>query len=305
MPPRADIGGGENIAGPGAREALGRVTGAPACGEPPRLRLSATDGTSELDSAALGSFIAGLEHFALRLRGLRHRYDTVILGGATESVDHYAPATHPLELVAPCPPWCEYRDSEEHTPTGLLVDHFHAAPESSMELKLQPVIRTKGGREAESLDLVMEHVPHARLPQIGLDIGNSEKRHHVSMTFKEADQLRALLNEFIAQGREYAQPDAMASLQEPIDYCGVRIVERERHVKGFRGHAVGDTRHGGPVWVTVPKDTTGPRLEELVTQLLAEVHETQRELTAPSGAEVRQAGEPPEPPSWLVGKDAA
>ncbi|WP_157878799.1 hypothetical protein [Streptomyces sp. CT34] len=77
-----------------------------ALGEPPRVRLSATDGSAELDGAALGLFIAGLEHFALRLRGLRHRYDTVILGGAAESVDHYETATHPLELVAPCPPWC-------------------------------------------------------------------------------------------------------------------------------------------------------------------------------------------------------
>ncbi|WP_158690156.1 MULTISPECIES: hypothetical protein [unclassified Streptomyces] len=197
------------------------------------------------------------------------------------------------------------RPTEEHTPTGLVVDHFHAAPENSMELTLQPVIRTKWGREAESLDLGMEHLPHARLPQIGLDIGNSEKRHYVAMTFEEADQLRAHLDEFIARGREYAQPDAVASLQEPVDYCDVRIVACERHAKGFHGHAVGDTRHGGPVWVTVPKDTTGPRLEELVTRLLAEVHETQQELTTPSGAEVRQAGEPPEPPSWLVGKDAA
>ncbi|MER7820268.1 hypothetical protein [Streptomyces sp. NPDC096153] len=42
-------------------------------GEPPRLWLSAVDGTAELDSTALGSFIDGLEHFALSLRGLRHR----------------------------------------------------------------------------------------------------------------------------------------------------------------------------------------------------------------------------------------
>lgn len=274
-------------------------------GEPPRLWLSTTDSTTELDSAALGSFIVGLEHFALQLRGLRHRYDTVILGGAAESVAHYDAATHPLELVVPCPPWCQYRDSEEHTPTGLLVDHFHSTGEDSTELKLQPVIRTKWGLEAESLDLVMEHLPYARLPQIGLGIGSSEKRHYATLTFEEAGQLRATLNEFLARGREYAEPNAVAALQELIDYCGVRIVECELHAKGFHGHAVGDTRQGGPVWVTVPKDTTGPRLEELVTHLLAEVHETQRELTTPDGAEVHQAGAPPEPPSWLVGKAAA
>ncbi|WP_043264177.1 hypothetical protein [Streptomyces sp. CT34] len=151
----------------------------------------------------------------------------------------------------------------------------------------------------------MEHLPHARLPQIGLGIGSSEKRHYAALAFEEADQLRCTLNEFIAQGREYAQPDAVASLQELMDYCGVRIVKSERGAKGFCGHAVGDTRHGGPVWVTVPKDTTGPRLEELVTHLLTEVHETQRELTTPGGAEIRQAGAPPEPPSWLVGEAAA
>ena len=274
-------------------------------GEPPRLWLSAADGTTELDGAALGSFIAGLEHFALQLRGLRHRYDTVILGGAAEAVNHHEAATHPLELVAPCPPWCQYRDEEEHTPTGLLVDHFHSTGEDSTELKLQPVIRTKWGLEAESLDLVMEHWPHTRMPQIGLEIGSSETRHYATLTFEEADRLRANLNEFLAQGREYAQPDVVASLQELIDYCGARIVECELHAKDFHGHAVGDTRQGGPVWVTVPKHTTGLRLEELVTHLLAEVHETQRELTAPDGAEVRQAGAPPEPPSWLVGKAAA
>lgn len=264
----------------------------------PRLWLSAVDGTAELDPAALGVFIAGLESFALRLRGLRHRYETVILGGAVEAVDLYPAATHPLELVAPCPPWCQYRDAKEHSLSGLLVDQFHATEEDSMELELHSVIHTKYGREAETLDLVMQHMPHAPLPQIDLTIGTSAKWHHVEMTFEEADRLRSCLNEFIAQGREYARPDSVASLRELVDYCGVRIVEHEREEKGFFGHAVGDTRRGGPVWVTVPHGTAGPGLEGQVKHLLAEIHETQREVTAQDGSADRVAGAPPELPSW-------
>ncbi|MEV0113285.1 hypothetical protein AB0H77_08550 [Streptomyces sp. NPDC050844] len=274
-------------------------------GEQPRLWLSAVDGTAELDSAALGVFITNLENFALRLRGLRHRFEAVVLGGAAEAVDLYPAATHPLELVAPCPPWCQYRDQEEHSVTGLLADQFHATEEDSMELALHPVVHTKYGREAETLDLVMEHMPHAPLPLIDLTIGTTQKWHHVEMTFDEADQLRAHLNEFIAQGREYARPEAVASLEELVGYCGVRIVEHQGDGKGFFGHAVGDTRQGGPVWVTVPRQTAGPCLEDRVKHLLADIHETQRELTAHDGAEVRQAGAPPEPLSWLRGQAAA
>jgi hypothetical protein len=124
----------------------------PACGSRP------STAPPKLDSAALGSFIDGLERFALSLRGLRHRYDTVIRGGATEAIDHYPSATHPLELVAPCPPWCQYRDDDEHTPDGLLVDHFHAAHVHAMELTLQPVTRTKAGPEPETLELGLAHM---------------------------------------------------------------------------------------------------------------------------------------------------
>ncbi|WP_371528681.1 hypothetical protein OG302_24150 [Streptomyces sp. NBC_01283] len=273
-------------------------------GEQPRLWLSAVDGTAELDSAALGELIAGVEKFALRLRGLRHRFEAVILGGAAEAVDLYPAATHPLELVAPCPPWCQYRDQEEHSVTGLLADQFHATEETSMELALHPVVHSKYGQEAETLDLVMEHMPHDPRPLIDLTIGTTQKRHHVEMTFDEADRLRSCLNEFIAQGREYARPEAVASLQELVGYCGVRIVEHRNNVKGFFGHAVGDTRQGGPVWVTVPKGAAGPYLEDRVKHLLADIHETQEELTATDGAEVRQAGAPPGT-SWLRGQAAA
>lgn len=273
-------------------------------GEQPRLWLSAVDGTAELDSAALGELITGLENFALRLRGLRHRFEAVILGGAAEAVDLYPAATHPLELVAPCPPWCQYRDQEEHSVTGLLADQFHATEENSMELALPPVVHSKYGQEAETLDLVMEHMPHDPLPLIDLTIGTTQKWHHVEMTFDEADRLRSCLNEFIAQGREYARPEAVASLQELVGYCGVRIVEHQGDGKGFFGHAVGDTRQGGPVWVTVPKGAAGPYLEDRVKHLLADIHETQRELTAADGAEVRQAGALPAP-SWLRGQAAA
>ncbi|WP_030615492.1 DUF6907 domain-containing protein [Streptomyces fulvoviolaceus] len=267
-------------------------------GEPSRLWFSAVDGTAELDSTALGSLIDGLEHFALSLRGLRHRYDTVIRGGVTEAIDHYPSATHPLELVAPCPPWCQYRDEREHTPSGLLVDHFHAAHTHEMELTLQPVTRAKDGPEPEILELGLAHMGHARQPQIDLTVGGAERWKYVALTFEEADELRARLNEFIADGREYVQPEAVASSQELIDYCGVRVVECESAPKGFYGHAVGDTRQGGPVWVTVPRDTTGPRLEEHVTSLLAELHEREPKLIAHDGTEVRQAGRAPGVPVW-------
>ncbi|WP_406336004.1 hypothetical protein [Streptomyces sp. NBC_00203] len=78
----------------------------------------------------------------------------------------------------------------------------------------------------------------------------------------------------------------------------MQIVECESRPKGFYGHAVGDTRQGGPVGVTVPKDTTGPRLEERVTALLAELHESRRGLIAQDGTEVHQAGRAPGVPSW-------
>jgi hypothetical protein len=87
-------------------------------------------------------------------------------------------------------------------------------------------------------------------------------------------------------------------LQELIDYCGVRVVECEWAPKGFYGHAVGDTRQGGPVWVTVPRDTTGARLEARVTSLLAELHERESKLIAYDGTEVRQAGRAPGVPAW-------
>jgi hypothetical protein len=267
-------------------------------GEPSRLWLSAVDGTAELDSTAPGSFIDGLEHFALILRGLRHRYDTVIRGGAPEAIDPCPEATHPLELVAPCPPWCQYRDGDEHTPDGLLVDHFHASQVHEMELTLQPVTRTKGGLEPEALEPALVHVGHAQQPQVDLTVGGLDGSKYVALTFEEADELRARLHEFIATGREYVQPEAVASLQELIDYCGVRVVECESAPKGFYGHAVGDTRQGGPVWVTVPRDTTGPRLGERVTALLAELHEREPELIAHDGTEFRQAGRAPGVPVW-------
>ncbi|MBA0054348.1 hypothetical protein E0L36_26920 [Streptomyces sp. AJS327] len=274
-------------------------------GERPRAWLSTVDGTGELDPGALESFTVGLEDFALRLRGLRHRYETVVLGGVPEAVDLYPEATHPLELVAPCPPWCQYRNQEEHCPTGLLVEQFHAPETEVMELELRPVIHTKYGREAETLELGMTHNGHAPLPHIDLTLGTTAKWHYVQLTFEEADRLRTRLSELLAQGREYARPEGVASLRELVDYCGVRIVEHQREVEGFHGHAVGDTRNGGPVWVTVPRGTVGPRLEETVKDLLAEIHETQAEVTAQDGEEVRQAGAPPEISSWSSSGQAA
>ncbi|WP_159029213.1 DUF6907 domain-containing protein [Streptomyces viridochromogenes] len=266
-------------------------------GESPRLWLSAADGTAELDSAALGALLDALEHFAMRLRGLRHRYDTVIRGGAPESVDHYPSAAHPLELVALCPPWCQYRDDDGHTLDGLLVDHFHATHEHTMELDLQPVARTKDEPDPETLEVVMEHMAHARWPQIDLTVGGLWGSKHVALTLEEADELRSRLNDFIARGREYAQPETVASLQELIDYCGVRILESEFDAKRFWGHAVSDTAQGGPAWVTVPRDAAGARLEDLVTSLLASLHEKDAKLIAQTGAEVRQTGRVPGVPA--------
>ncbi|WP_425828333.1 DUF6907 domain-containing protein [Streptomyces fractus] len=84
--------------------------------ELPRLWLAAPDTTAELDVPGLTELIDGLDDFALRLRGLRHRYDTVIVGDAEESINARPSPTHPLELVAPCPPWCQYRENgDDHT----------------------------------------------------------------------------------------------------------------------------------------------------------------------------------------------
>ncbi|MDI3402866.1 DUF6907 domain-containing protein [Streptomyces cavernicola] len=264
-------------------------------GEQPRLWLAATDGTAELDRSALGALIEDLEDFALRLRGLRHRYDNVIVGGAAEAIDHYPEPNHPIELVTPCPPWCEYREWEEHTPTALISEHFHAADTHVMRLDLQPVTRTKGVLEPEHLELGLAHMAHASLPQIDLTVGGPtlERFRCVSLTFPEAEELRSVLSEFLAQGREYVQPGHVASLEELTGYCGVRLIEHERDEKGFRGHAVGDTRQGGPVWVTVPEGMNRPRLEDLVSYLLADIHERQPEVTDLKGEQVRQAGEVP------------
>ena len=272
-------------------------------GEQPRLWLSSADGTAELDSATLASFIADLDKFALSVCGLRHRYDTVVVGGAPDAIDHFPPATHPLELVAPCPPWCQYREWNEHTPTGRLADHFHATDEHTMELKLQTVGRSKDGPVPESLEIVMEHQAHARLPQVDLTAWSPSGWHHVSLTFDEADELRGKLNEFIAHGREYAQPEAVASLQEVIDYCGVQVIDSTFDAKTFLGHAVGDTKLGGPVWVTVPRDTTGARREDLLTYLLAEIHETPPERTA-DGTWACQAGHVPGAHTWPAAQAA-
>ncbi|WP_329402951.1 DUF6907 domain-containing protein [Streptomyces melanogenes] len=273
-------------------------------GDPPRLWLSDSVGSAEWDSPALGALILGLEDFALRLRGLQHRYDTVVVGGAEECLDFVESPTHPLELVAPCPPWCQYRDADPHTPTGLLVDHFHAAHEFSLELGLQRPVRTSRGLEAESLELHMEHMPHAAMPQLDLTVGSSANWRHASLTFEEADQLRAQLNEFIAQGREYAQPQAVSSLQELLDYCGVRLVEHEGSASRFLEHAVGDTRQGGPVWVTVPKGIAGPYLEGLVKSLLAEIHESQKEFTVRGDTAEHTVGEA-SMPTWTENRSAA
>jgi hypothetical protein len=250
-------------------------------GEPPRMWLSGSDGAAEMDSAALGSFIDELERFALSLRGLRHRYDTVIVGGAPEEINHYPDPSHPLELVAPCPPWCSYRDAgEEHTPTQLLSEHFHSTDEHEVQLALQPLGRGWNGEpERRTVDIALSQTPHARLPQIDLTVNSSRKSGYTALTFKEADELRTKLNEFLALGHEYARPHTVASFQELIDYCGVRIVESRYEAKDFLGRAVGDTKNGGPVWVTLPKNTTKEWREEWVTHLLADIHERQHELS--------------------------
>ncbi|MFI1171009.1 DUF6907 domain-containing protein [Streptomyces melanogenes] len=220
-------------------------------GDPPRLWLSDSVGSAEWDSPALEALILGLEDFALRLRGLQHRYDTVVVGGVEESLDFVESPTHPLQLV-----------------------------------------------------LHMEHMPHAAMPQLDLTVGSSANWRHASLTFEEADQLRSQLNEFIAQGREYAQPQAVPSLRELVDYCGVRLVEHEGSATRFLEHAVGDTRQGGPVWVTVPKGIAGPCLEGLVKSLLAEIHESQEEFTVRGDTAAHTVGEAPMP-TWPENRSAA
>ncbi|MEV8017129.1 hypothetical protein AB0O76_12425 [Streptomyces sp. NPDC086554] len=277
-------------------------------GELPRLWLTGVDDAAELGILALSELIDGLERFALRLRGLRHRYATVITGGAAESVDARTSPTHPLELVAPCPPWCQFRSSgDDHTPTRLLADHFHATEEDSINLGLHRKERTQYGDEPKTVDVVMEHMPYAQWPQIGLTLGTSKRHQHVSLTFDEAGRLRSMLAEYLAQGHEYAQPQAVPSVQELVDYCGARIVEHEVHDPDFRGHAVGDTRNGGPVWITLPRGASGPYRDEEVAHLLAEVHESQHELTAQDRTEAHRAGGiPPRGPwPWTVTQNAA
>ncbi|MFE2060849.1 hypothetical protein ACFXDH_00345 [Streptomyces sp. NPDC059467] len=132
-----------------------------------------------------------------------------------------------------------------------------------------------------------------------------ERWKYVALTLDEADELRARLSEFIAAGYEYARAETVASARELIDNCGVRVVECELAPKGFYGHAVGDTRQGGPVWVTVPRDATGPCLEERVTALLAELHEREPKLIVHDGTEVRQAGRALGVPSWPEVRAAA
>lgn len=41
---------------------------------------------------------------------------------------------------------------------------------------------------------------HTRLPQIDLTVGGHRGWRHVALTFEEADELHAQLNEFIAHG---------------------------------------------------------------------------------------------------------
>ncbi|MGA5899208.1 DUF6907 domain-containing protein [Streptomyces venetus] len=79
-----------------------------------------------------------------------------------EAIDHYPSATHPLELVAPCPPWCKYWDEKDHSSDGLLVDRFHAPNVHGLELTLQPVTRAKDGPEPKILELGLAHMGDAR-----------------------------------------------------------------------------------------------------------------------------------------------
>ncbi|MFI6877033.1 DUF6907 domain-containing protein [Streptomyces sp. NPDC050400] len=276
-------------------------------GESPRLWLSAADCTAELDSEALGALIEGVERFALQLRGLRHRFENVICGGLLETVDHYPSPSHPLELVVPCPPWCQFRGEDEHNLTGLLRDYFHGSTERVMDLALQPLTWNKRERalEPETLELCMEHMPYAPLPQLDLTVGNSERGHHVALTFAEAGELRTHLNDLLALGQEYAPSDAPPTCQELVEYCGARILEHPFDAPGFYGHGVGSTRQGGPVWVTLPWRITPLDREDRITHLLADVHEARDELVAGDGGEFVQVGRPPGAPGPLIVADAA
>jgi hypothetical protein len=49
--------------------------------------------------------------------------------------------------------------------------------------------------------------------------------------------------------------------------------------------------------VTVPRDTAGARLEDLVTSLLASLHEEDAKLIAQAGVEVRRTGRVPGVPT--------
>ncbi|MEV3853729.1 hypothetical protein AB0J38_05300 [Streptomyces sp. NPDC050095] len=272
-------------------------------GQSPRLWLSAADCTAELDSDALGVLIEGVEQFALQLR----RFDNVIRGGIPEAVDHYPSPNHPLELVPPCPPWCQFRDWDEHNLTGLLCNYFHGSSEHVMDLALQSLTWNKRerAREPETLELSMEHMPYTPLPQLDLTIGNSERRHHVALTFTEADELRTHLNELLALGREYASSDTPPTCKELVEYCGARIIEHPYDAPGFFGHGVGSTQQGGPVWVTLPQHLTPLEREERIMHLLADVHEAQEEFTAEDGGEFVKAGRPPGAPGPLTVADAA
>ncbi|MFG3259876.1 DUF6907 domain-containing protein [Streptomyces sp. NPDC048172] len=303
---RAPDGADPGTDGPVLSVRIGLGHDEQARGDAPRIWLSTPDGTAQVDSAALGELCSGLEHFALRLRGLRHRFDAVVRGGVPESVNHYPTPVHALELVAPCPPWCQYREEEPHSLTGLLRDYFHAAHEQVTKLELQPLTRTKDGVEPETLEIGMSHMPCAPLPQIDLTVGGPKGWRHVALTFAEADELRAQLSDFLAQGAEYAPPPGtVPTCQELVDYCGARIVETDDSAPGFCGYAVGDTQQGGPVWVSLPCNLTRLGREERIAHLLAEVHEVQEELVAKDGGEFVPVGRPPGAPTPLVVAAAA
>ncbi|MFE0101961.1 DUF6907 domain-containing protein [Streptomyces sp. NPDC059009] len=272
----------------------------------PRIWLSTTDSTAELTDSSLAELVAGIDEFALRLRGLLHRYRTVIAGGAAECVDAYQSPTHPLELVTPCPPWCQYRDNtDEHAPDTLLIDHFHGTGEDPMEVQLQPSARTKRDPEPDAVELAMVHTPYAQEPQLDLTLSGGGAYKYVALTLTEAERLRSRLAELTAQGREYLQPNAVPTARELMEYCDVRLIEHDGSDQHFLGHAVGDTREPGPVWVTVPKGLSGPQRDDLVTDLLSEIHETQQELTAHDGTEICQAGAPPNEHTMLTQLPAA
>ncbi|MDI3406670.1 DUF6907 domain-containing protein [Streptomyces cavernicola] len=226
---------------------------------------------------------------------------------AAETVEHYPSPNHPLEIVPPCPPWCQYRDWDEHNLTGLLRDYFHASHEHVMELGLHTLSKSKVGLHPETLELAMVHMPYTRLPQIDVTVGGSQGWGYAKVTFEEADELRARLSEFLALGREYAPTDEPPTCQELMDYCGARVVEHPFDAPGFHGHAVGDTKQGGPVWVTLPQHLTQLGKEECITHLLAEVHEVQGqdELVSDGRGRFAQAGRPPGAPGPLVVSAAA